>query len=79
MVWGKSFQDFFAATMKHTLAPEDLGDLAQDGLRVITSPSYAAFAASFLSAVKAAPEIYPLLHDDIVNGGSIHYVSVSFI
>ena len=36
--------------------------------------SDAAFAASFLLAVKAATEIYPILHGDIIDGGSIPYV-----
>ena len=44
------------------------------GIGIDTSTSYVAFAASFLSAVKAASGIYPLLHGDIVDGGSIPYV-----
>ena len=44
------------------------------GIGIDASTSYAAFAASFLSAVKTASEIYPLLHGDIVDGGSIPYV-----
>ena len=44
------------------------------GIGIDASTSYAAFTASFLSAVKAASEIYPLLHGDIVDGGSIPYV-----
>ena len=38
--------------------------------------SYAAFAASILLAVKATSEIYPLLHGDTVDGGSIPYVEI---
>ena len=44
------------------------------GIGIDARTSYAAFAASFLSAVKAASEIYPILHGDIVDGGSIPYV-----
>ena len=36
--------------------------------------SYAAFAASFLSTVKVVSEIYPILHGDGVDGGSIPFV-----
>ena len=35
------------------------------GVGIDARTSYAAFAASFLSAVKAASEIYPILHGDI--------------
>ena len=44
------------------------------GIGIDVRTSHAAFAASFLSAMKAAFEIYLLLHDDIVNGKSIPYV-----
>ena len=44
------------------------------GIGIDARTSYAAFAASFLSAVKAASEIYPILHGDIADGGSIPYV-----
>ena len=37
------------------------------GIGIDARTSYAAFAASFLSAVKAASEIYPILHSDIVD------------
>ena len=49
----------------------DIGGL---GIGIDARTSYAAFAASFLSAVKAASEIYPILHGYIVDGGSIPYV-----
>ena len=44
------------------------------GIGIDARTSYAAFAASFLSAVKAASEIYPIFHGDIIDGGSIPYV-----
>ena len=44
------------------------------GIGIDARTSYAAFAASFLLAVKAASEIYPILQGDIADGGSIPYV-----
>ena len=41
------------------------------GIGIDARTSCGAFAASFLSAVKATSEIYPILHGDIVDGGSI--------
>ena len=49
-------------------------DIRGLGIGIDARTSYAAFAASFLSAVKAASEIYPILHGDIVDGNSIPYV-----
>ena len=48
------------------------------GIGIDARTSYAAFAASFLSAVKAASESYPILHGNIIDGDSIPYAEDFF-
>jgi hypothetical protein len=60
-----------AITWKQISLRVDSGGL---GVAIDNQTSYAAFAASFLSAVNAASEIYPLLRSDIVDGGSTFHV-----
>lgn len=60
-----------AITWQQVALRVDSGGL---GIAIDIKTSYAAYAASFLSAVQAASEIYPLLRGDIIDGGSTLHV-----